>query len=227
LPRLRRFQPTPAVRREATELGATTLEQTAQGATRELRPSLAARPASQQRRQAHRQPAAIKHHATNRTSASTPKPWPWSRLRRRIASCRSTSRSSLCWPNVVHVEVDAAYWEVAEPPWSIDQAGPRECPLEGAACPAHCFAVDGSPVVDGKACEDVRELVACSREFPGISDGAACRERIDTGARFIFKGIAPEEPDFLGWRACPDPADYVFQLEGCGGQAAEGGQAAQ
>jgi hypothetical protein len=68
----------------------------------------------------------------------------------------------------------------------------------------------------------VRETVACSRAYPGISDGEpVCRQNSDSGEMYLFQGIAPLQPDFLGWQHCPDSTTFTFELEGCGGATAQ------
>lgn len=124
----------------------------------------------------------------------------------------------LCWPNVVEVEVDAAFWTIAEPPWSEAEAGPAECPLVDGHCYAHCFEVIGLPAIDGVACWDRRTTVTCSREQYGIDDDEpVCRQRVDTGEQFVFRGIVPDAPDYLGFRRCDEPAPEYFD-ECAGGQ---------
>lgn len=123
----------------------------------------------------------------------------------------------LCWPNVLHIEVDAPFWSVAEPPWGGDEAGANECPLVNGICPEHCNQVMAYPLVDGAACEDDWQVVACSRAYPGFDDGEpVCRERSATGEQYLFGGIAPKSPDFLGWQDCDPSVDFTFELEGCG-----------
>lgn len=114
----------------------------------------------------------------------------------------------LCLPNVLNVHTDAAYWQIVEPPWSADEAGKYECPLEGAQCPEHCFDFEGTPFDEAAGCYQypARERVACAITGQVIFDGAAsCFEQIATGKTFLFYSFVPVEPNFIGWRPC-DPA---------------------
>jgi hypothetical protein len=112
----------------------------------------------------------------------------------------------LCLPNVVQVYTDAPYWEVVEKPWSADEAGKYECPLQGERCPEHCFDFNGIPFDEAAGCYQGRERVGCAVTTPAITDGfASCFEQLATGKTYLFYGLPPVEPNFVGWHPC-DPA---------------------
>lgn len=112
----------------------------------------------------------------------------------------------LCLPNVVLVHTDTPYWEVVGKPWSADEAGKYECPLQGEQCPEHCFDFIGIPFDQAAGCYQGRERVGCAITTPAISDGAAsCFEQLATGKTYLFYGLPPVEPNFIGWQPC-DPA---------------------
>lgn len=125
----------------------------------------------------------------------------------------------LCWPNVVKIEVDGGYWTIAEPPWSAAEAGPAQCPLIDGECPEHCFDVSAAKVVNGVACGMNREAVACSREPYGIDDAEpSCRQSTESGERYVFRGLVPDPPDYVGFEACAGPApEYVDDCVGGAG----------
>jgi hypothetical protein len=126
----------------------------------------------------------------------------------------------LCWPYVVSVSVDAAYWEIAVPPWAPNEAGTAECPLVDGQCPEHCFELRALPYLDvgetGGGCFIGRELVACSRAPIGIDDADyACREQVSTGKPYLFTvEPPPAAPAYLGWRDCENPEPVLCDDEG-------------
>lgn len=112
----------------------------------------------------------------------------------------------LCLPNVLNVHTDAAYWEIVERPWSADEAGKYECPLEGELCPAHCFDYNGIPFDEAAGCYKGQERVGCAITTATIFDGvASCFEQTATGKTYLFYNFVPIEPNFIGWQPC-DPA---------------------
>lgn len=112
----------------------------------------------------------------------------------------------LCLPNVVLVHTDTPYWEVVKKPWSADEAGKYECPLQGAQCPEYCFDFIGIPFDEAAGCYQGRERVGCTVATPAIADGvASCFEQLATGKTYLFYGLLPVEPNFIGWQPC-DPA---------------------
>lgn len=112
----------------------------------------------------------------------------------------------LCLPNVRHVHTDTPYWEIVERPWSADEAGMYECPLQGEQCPEHCFDYNGIPFDEAAGCYQGRERVACAITTSAFSDGAAsCFEQLASGQTYLFYGFVPMAPNFLGWQPC-DPA---------------------
>jgi hypothetical protein len=101
------------------------------------------------------------------------------------------------------LSVDAAYWDIVEPPWGPDEAGKLECPLTADECPEHCFDFNGVPWQAAPACYGGRARVACSKHQSIINDGAAsCFEHVATGETYLFYSFVPIDPNFLGWRPC-------------------------
>lgn len=109
----------------------------------------------------------------------------------------------LCLANVLHLESDAAYWDIVEPPWEPDAAGTFECPLTGDECPEHCFDFNAVPWNETAGCYGGRERVACTKSQGLINDGGgSCVEHVATGKTYVVYGFVPREPYLLGWRPC-------------------------
>jgi len=128
----------------------------------------------------------------------------------------------LCWPNVVRLVVDVGYWTIADPPWTADEAGPAQCPLVDGKCDPHCFEIAASPVVDGQACLETKQVVACSRGryYSVDNPHPVCRQRIADGERYAFQRFVPSEPDYVGFGECDGP-EPAYPDPCSGGQGSE------
>jgi hypothetical protein len=123
----------------------------------------------------------------------------------------------LCWPNVVSVDVNAPFWNIAEPPWSPEDAGPAECPIVDGRCPEHCYETRAIPYLGepGSGCFSTEEfgqtLVACSRQGYGVDDAdPVCRFQESSRRPFLFRVEPPPgAPDFLGFSEC-EAGDPVY-----------------
>jgi len=127
----------------------------------------------------------------------------------------------LCWPDVLHVETDAPYWSIVDPPWSAEEAGPSQCPLQAdGRCPEHCYPMLGLPYSDigsaGAGCYLMTRVVAaCSRSAFGIDDlPYTCAQEQSSAKRFLFTGPPPTVDGFVGWVACSDPTPVLCDEEG-------------
>lgn len=110
-----------------------------------------------------------------------------------------------CWPNVTAVEVSTPFWSVVAPPWDESSVGSAECPLlEAGGCPEHCAEVWAARYDATRECARA-EHVGCDRDpFREATPDEKCRVRTATGDLYVFGGVGPREPEFLGWRECSD-----------------------
>jgi len=112
----------------------------------------------------------------------------------------------LCWPDVVYVDVDAGYYDIAVPPWSNNEAGERACPLNDGVCPEYCAEYYALPFDETAGCFAGHELVVCQRSDRELNEDAwGCYENEATGVPILFLTLTPAAPGYLGWSECSDP----------------------
>lgn len=126
-----------------------------------------------------------------------------------------------CWPNVTAVEVSTPFWSVVAPPWDESSVGSAECPLlEAGGCPEHCAEVWGARYDATRECARA-EHVGCDRDpSREATPDEKCRVRTATGDLYVFGGVGPREPEFLGWRECSDEeySRVIGGTTGCAGR---------
>lgn len=122
----------------------------------------------------------------------------------------------LCWPDVVHVDVDAPYYDIAVAPWTPEQAGEGECPLTDGACPPYCSEYYAIPFDETAGCFTGRELIVCQRSDRELNeDPSDCFENASSGRPFLVPNLTLVPPRYLGWQACSDPtAALALACEG-------------
>lgn len=112
----------------------------------------------------------------------------------------------LCWPDVVHVDVDAPYYDIAVAPWTPEEAGEAECPLTDGACPPYCSEYYAIPFDEAAGCFTGGELIVCQRSDRELNeDPSDCFENASSGRPFLVPNLTLVAPRYLGWKACSDP----------------------